>query len=446
MLTSTIQMSVTSLFSGVVTTAMEEIRAEKLDRIYCTQTGSLVGWIAQEEVERTLHLELERHPLADSTSLVQTWTLHHAVTCSRVAPSMNVFKDTHQVSRFMNQGREGRARLFSYLAGRLVYTAVTPERHHNSLNFMSGILYYRIQLLDRLNALPENWAKSLTASDESASIAMAANQILAESAFIPATPIEEGKAAQHCLEALLRLDAIHNLRAAIYSPEIISEIEGLREFESRRGYFTHMWNLLQRIESDAIIQSRKQHMRKEPNRFIVQAAIAAVNEAGIRLIEMQDALSLMRDVDAKSHLGRGREELRQLRGLMQEDPSNEVLTQVSKQLELLRLSMFRETHSERSIANGKSNAARNFNEGNSIVRHGISAMRSTIRAAKDAGRVVDPVLVAKLAAAEKAIGVKPRTVSATKRRKPMSAERQALHNRFNSMMGKGFTFAPTEDK
>src|SRR5690606_25390733 len=119
----------------------------------------------------------------------------------------------------------GPASLFCYLSGRLLFDFFIREKDVDSPLNRAARLQYRRDIKARIDKLPAMWHQSLTPQDEDVKLSSTITRIFDVVAGVSEPSIlDESKAAQRCLESMLRLDAIFNLRSTIYDPTLKAQL------------------------------------------------------------------------------------------------------------------------------------------------------------------------------------------------------------------------------
>jgi len=256
--------------------AMRIILAEKMDEILCFATGSTIGCVDTAEIRICLQMELNRSPLASVDDLVESWSIRQYAMSSNVAPSLRHHKDHHTLLRLLKADNvNGPARILAYMASRLFFEALIPQRMIPSTEVRRARLAWLIDFRNRIDDLPTKWYESLTAEDESNRTAESAVNILSMAAKLKPSAESEGKAAQLCLEALLRLDAIHNLRHSFYNIEFRDSLIAFRDSDD--WTFWQFRKLLDKIEQDGIIKLQRQRQPAIGNSMAVSMALESLN-------------------------------------------------------------------------------------------------------------------------------------------------------------------------
>lgn len=234
-----------------IESAMHLIEDREWDCIHCSLTGSRYAIIEESEIKLCLQMELHKNPLASAEDLADSFELRHYAISSGPAPSLRVHKDHSQLLRVLQLDSDGPARLFTYLSARLFYEALMHTRDLDSTAVRMHRMQFMLDMHARIADLPENWHESLTADDEMIPDASILGGIIAELAQPVDENVAEGKAAQRCLESLLRLDGIYNIRSAIYDNDLKVRIALFRESDWTFGTYI---DLLSRIENDNIVR------------------------------------------------------------------------------------------------------------------------------------------------------------------------------------------------
>ena len=246
------ELNLIEAFSGDrIESAMHMIEDREWDCLHCSLTGSRYAMIEESEIKLCLQMELDKSPLATAEDLADSFELRHYAMSSGPAPSLRIHKDHSSLVRVLRLDPAGPARLLTYLSARLFYEALINQRDLDSTNVKMHRMQFMLDMQSRLADLPENWHESLTEKDEEISdvtIFSGITQALAEPA---GEGVAEGKAAQRCLESLLRLDAIHNLRAALYDNNLKVRVAVFRESDWSFGSYI---DLLNAIEQDNIVK------------------------------------------------------------------------------------------------------------------------------------------------------------------------------------------------
>lgn len=263
--------------------ALRAIREEGFNKIFCTLTGVQVGTIDDSEIELCLRMELARDPLLDSDSLVDDFAMRFYAMSSGPAPSLRVHRDHNALVRTLRLDAQGPNRLFGYLAGRLLFDSMVRKQEVHTYANTQARLNYLIEFQEKLRGLPEGWHKSLTPEDEAERTAQGAIAILDMAAAVRPTAIQEAKAAQRCLEALFRLDAIHSLRDAFYNAELRAKLSHFRE--SHDWTFTLFALLLKKIEEEGVIKARQQRDVRG-NSMVLTAALESISWSTRRTMDL----------------------------------------------------------------------------------------------------------------------------------------------------------------
>lgn len=253
---------------------LELICDRELNRITCAETGTQYATIDDDEIRLCLEMEVGISPFITIDELIESWSMRHYIVCSGLAPSIRFHKDRNTMLR-LSKGQDGKAKVLCYLAGRLFFEALIPSRLIKSTEIRRARLTWATQFRRRIDNLPAKWHESLTADDESMKTADAAVNILSMAAKLKPSAESEGKAAQLCLEALLRLDAIHNLRHSFYNVQLRNSLIAFRDSEN--WTFWQFRKLLDSIEADGIIKLQGQKSPTIGNSMAISMALDALN-------------------------------------------------------------------------------------------------------------------------------------------------------------------------
>lgn len=260
---------------AVINDSLELINKLGYNRIYCSLTGIAYANIDESEIIDSLKIELRRKPLSDMAALVESFYLRYLAASSAPCPSLRVHKDHNTLLRMLKTSENGAAKLLVYMANRLLFESLVPIKEINStVNRRKRLSFMRI-LHDRIAAMPVKWNQSLDAVDELSEAANKAVNILHVVGGMATTPAEEGKAAQRCLEVLLRLDAIHNLRHSFYNAKLRADLIAFRE--SHEPTFFEFAKLLDAIEQDGIVRLMKAKQPPIGNAMAITAALESLN-------------------------------------------------------------------------------------------------------------------------------------------------------------------------
>lgn len=266
-----------------IESAMHMIEDREWDCIHCSLTGSRYAMIEESEIKLCLQMEIHKNPLATAEDLADSFELRHYALSSGPAPSLRIHKDHSSLVRILQLDSNGPARLLTYLSARLFYEALMHQRDLDSTSVRMHKMQFMLDMQARIAELPENWHESLTESDEEikdvsifAGLTKALETSIVDSA---AEGRAEGKAAQRCLESLLRLDAIHNLRAALYDNDLKIRVAVFRESEWSFGDYV---DLLNRIENDNIVKLQGKST-PQGNSMILTSLLASIGKQSTRM-------------------------------------------------------------------------------------------------------------------------------------------------------------------
>lgn len=209
--------------------------------------------IEESEIKLCLQMELHKNPLISAEELADSFEMRHYAASSGPSPSLRIHKDHSSLLRVMQLDSNGPARLLTYLSARLFYEALMNQRDIDSTSVRMHKMQFMLDMQSRIAELPANWHESLTEKDEEISDGSIFSGLAA--ALAKPTNVDdstaEGKAAQRCLESLLRLDAIHNLRSTLYDNNLKVRVAIFRESDwDFSGYIS----LLNQIEQDNIVR------------------------------------------------------------------------------------------------------------------------------------------------------------------------------------------------
>lgn len=256
--------------------AINLILLEGMNHIYCSATGTEIGSISESEIQTCLRMDLNRSPLATVDDLVESWSIRQYAMSSGVAPSLRHHKDHHTLLRLLKSDEaDGPAKILAYMASRLFFEALVPQRLIPSTEVRRARLAWLIEFRRRIDSLPAKWHESVTADDESTRAAEGAVNILSMAAKLKPSAESEGKAAQLCLESLLRLDAIHNLRHSFYNVQLRDSLIAFRD--SDEWTFWQFRKLLDKIEADGIIKLQRQKTPAIGNSMAISMALDSLN-------------------------------------------------------------------------------------------------------------------------------------------------------------------------
>ena len=387
-------------FEIEINAALEMIEADGLNNIYCPLTGQKFGQIDKEEIRLTLRAESDRMKSIDRVGLVDMWTLRHVIMCSRTSPLFSVHNDKKLYSRILMANIKQDARLFTYLAGKLVYDVIEPENYHMSSQYQQNRLYYRIELLEKLNSLPA-WADSMTADDEAIAPATIALQVFADAFLLPAKPEDEAKSAQRCLELLCRIEAMHNLRSALHSPTLRVEITALRELDSSRGYFRQMCATLERVEAFVVTRAQRVTRKTDGNPLMLTAALKLLGQETDRIEKFIANYNLITSPIGSPKFEHVFDALSRImtNGSLTNDMVREVGQIVSRLDKELRKMI--NTSSRNDISRNGLDLDHSVG-GKTVVRRGAFALRGLQQAAEIANRRLNPAMQSKIDHAFKA--------------------------------------------
>lgn len=383
---------------GELDKAFQMIVSEGYNLIRCSLTGIEYGTIADDEIRNCLRLELRREPFADADRLVDDWTMRYYVMCSSPAPAFRVIKSHNHLLRFMKSDPRGPASLFCYVAGRLFFEALPREKDVDSFANRAARTQFLVDLHKRLDSLPEDWHNSLTPADEEITASSEAIRILNTAVNTEPTIEEESKNAQKCLESLLRLDGIHNIRKVMYSAQIRADLVEYRDSDIKT--FHDLFSLLGRLEADSIIKMQKERSTPEGNAMLFTSALDAISRAGHRIESVAKNFErTMQKGQAESKL---RETFNQLRALgvgsegFDLDDSNkekkllEIMASANREMNVVSFGEKRLDTLTRQFSHG-------HEKGNTKVRRGISAVVGLLEAG-----IKNPELLKQAQAAVKA--------------------------------------------
>lgn len=260
---------------AVIDESLELIKQLGYNRIYCGLTGIAYASIDESEIVGSLKIELRRKPLSDTAKLVESFYMRHLIASSAPCPSLRVHKDHSTLLRMLKASDNGAAKLLVYMANRLFFDSLIPTKEiHSTVNRSKRLIFMRV-LHKRIAAMPANWNQSLDATDELSEAASKAINILHVVGGMATTPVEEGKAAQRCLEIFLRLDAIHNLRHSFYNAKLRADLIEFRE--STEPTFFELAKLLDALEQDGIVRLMKAKQPPIGNAMAITAALEGIN-------------------------------------------------------------------------------------------------------------------------------------------------------------------------
>lgn len=270
------ELNLTKLIAGeAINAAIKIIQAEKLDRLYCSLTGVEIGSISVAEITHCLLVDASQDSLISAEKLVDEFAIRHAIMSNGPAPSLRLYRTRNILLSVLKADETGPNRLFGYLAGRLFFESIVSERERNSFENHKAKLAFLIELQSILATLPADWHKSLTHIDEEPTSPVSKAIGKAEvSVGITPLPAPLPKIAQRCLELLIQIDGIFNLRSKLYSDRTRQRLVYFRD-ESNLN-LRELLSILEDLESDAIIRSSKNSFEPKSNSQIVTLAVESI--------------------------------------------------------------------------------------------------------------------------------------------------------------------------
>ncbi len=437
------------LFTNTIDKAIELVKADGFDLIHCSLTGVACGSINEDELRIILQMEIQKAPMASADELVDSFALRHYAMSSRPAPSLRLHKDHSTLLRLMRTQPQGMNRVFAFLTGKLLFDSMLPEKERaGSMNQMAR-LHFLIALHPLLSDLLPNWSQSLTMDDEETKVSDSSIAILREASGQGPSRLEESKAAQRALESLLRLDAIHSMRFALYNEKLKSKLLALRE--ANQFTFSAFADLLRQLEDDSVVRLQKQKPTIAANAMSLTAALESISWTQKRIT------ALAAKYESKAGHGATRKGEKQLDEIFQfigqlgvKDGVIKRLNkadkqQLQKKLDRLSLELDVKTQGEKRVTLLKSvYSAAGESKGTVKVRRGSI---HTLTGLVEAGVKLSPAMQAKLDSAVKAgKAKKPKGKKAQAKATVRSQAKSMFSNMFASTTLAGFESEATEEE
>jgi hypothetical protein len=201
-----------------------------IHNIRCNLTGAILGQLSDESIDKAISFELYQHPIADDESVMDSLQLKWFIQSSKPAPHL-VGHSSPTGFKFLRNNYP--KDLFAILASRLLFDSL---RIKYDVKFNTNLAQRRLQWLIELNDSISDWTD----------------------------------AHQATLEQLVRLDAIHNVRQAIYDTHIAAAAESLRTSEFN---FDYLLVFVDEVENCGFIKLATMKTPPTGNQFSLLAAL-----------------------------------------------------------------------------------------------------------------------------------------------------------------------------
>lgn len=225
-------------FDGV----LAQIKEHGIHHVRCSETGQIVSTMTDSIILRALEIEAYSNPLMSEDQMIDALERRWLIQSSRPAPHLTNHKDKDGFKFLRQYFPED---LFAILSGRLIFEAPEVVRKQGKIE----------SHLDKMH-----WMISL-------------QNIWSRDGF--------SKKFMECLEILVRLDAIHNVRHAFYDLKIKDYAEKIRTSEFHLEVFHYF---LKEVEASGLIQLSK--MKAEPKFANTMSLSAALDQEGLTSDEL----------------------------------------------------------------------------------------------------------------------------------------------------------------
>jgi hypothetical protein len=216
---------------------LESIKKDGIHHIRCSETGAIISTMNDSAILRALEIEAYSNPLLSEEQMIDEFHRRWLIQSSRPAPHLTKHMDKHGFKFLRSNFPED---LFAILSGRLIFER--PE-----LVRRIGKVETHLAKMDWLISLQNIW-----------------QSVGFNSKFMD------------CLEIMVRLDAIHNVRHAFYDQKIKQYADQIRESEFNLEVF-HFF--LKEVEACGLIQLSK--MSAAPKFANSMSLSAALDQEGL---------------------------------------------------------------------------------------------------------------------------------------------------------------------
>lgn len=436
----------------VLNEALEIVKKRNMHLIHCSFSGLQIGHVCDEEVRAILKMELAMSPLLQARQLARTYRKYFYLHSTSPAP---IFKYTNDKAKFLHilkQDSRGANRLFGYLIGKFLFEHMQREKLIHTSHVHELKMRFLIKFQKKLDTLLEVWWMSLTPEDELRTDSMQLLQDLIGYLNLEENQRNESKDAQRCLEALMALDGIYNLRSRFFYERLRVDVN---KFLQKSDWTFHsLLHLLKRVMTVAFHRSMNTKRTPQGDARSISLALEALSLGARRTSAIQDKIFNHSLAGRLGPNSTGRQILNEIESTIKD---NGEATKLSKSQRTVLTLLVRKLEAEvetlswsdKRLESYKSILAkRSQSLGNVKVIRGHKATKNLV-GALEAQNIKPPEHILRT---QKQLEIKHRErLDANRVRqgkrpvgRPKSARSQAFHDTLNAMFGKTFVIKPKD--
>ena len=218
-----------------------------LDRIRCSLSGKVIAHLDRGAIDSAVRFEQFQNPLASDENIIDSLETRWLIQSSRPAPHLTAAKSPDGF-RFLREYYP--ADLFAILASRLVFENLVAEKQLHSIELLRRKMAWLVELQDWLES-------SEASSDEMLKV----------------------------LESMIRLDAIVNIRHALYSVEVRDLAADM--YNSEFNFMT-LAGFVDMVENSMFLALTRMKNAPTGNRMALSAALAAAGATPEQIVAEEE--------------------------------------------------------------------------------------------------------------------------------------------------------------